>query len=137
MLELQLDLADQIYTLSEDHPKVQKQKLELGGMKKDLLIYIANLNLALKNQNNELDLVIADYKSDIQEMPRAVQGVENITRELEVNNKMYLFLLEKKTNTLIARAGIIPQVQIIEKPSSMGIVGPDKSRINRLFYWQE
>jgi tyrosine-protein kinase Etk/Wzc len=133
MYEMQLDLVDKIYSYSADHPNVLKLKDELNLMKKDLLIYIKNLKTALELQKKEIVGLIAKYKGNIQEMPRAIQGVDNIRRELEVNNKMYLFLLEKKTNTLIARAGIIPQVQMIEKPSSLGIVGPDKGRINRLF----
>jgi len=46
---------------------------------------------------------------------------------------MFLFLLDKKTNTLIARAGIIPQVRVLEKASSLGLVYPDKKQMLRLF----
>lgn len=133
MYELQIKMVEQIYTYSEEHPGVQRNKEELGIMKKDLLIYINNLKVALDKKNAELINIINEYKGEIQELPREIQGVDNIRRELEVNNKMYLFLLEKKTNTLIARAGIIPQVQIIEKPSSLGVVGPNKTKINRIF----
>ncbi len=133
MYQLQLDLVDRIYSHSPDHPTVGRFRTELGNMKKDLLIYIKNLKKAMNDQLLELNKLIASYKGDIQELPRAVQGVDNIKRELEVNNKMYLFLLEKKTNTLIARAGIIPQVQVIESPSSLGVIGPNKKQIKNLF----
>ena len=46
---------------------------------------------------------------------------------------MYLFLLEKKTNTLITRAGIIPQVRLVDSASILGVVQPDKSKLLRLF----
>jgi len=46
---------------------------------------------------------------------------------------MYLFLLEKKTNSLIARAGIIPQVRLVESTSQTGVVEPNKDRIRQVF----
>lgn len=133
MYENQLGLIEIIHNYSESHPTVIKKQEELGIMKRDLLIYISNLRKALQLKEIGIEDKLKKYKGEIQLLPRAVQGVENIKRELDVNNKMYLFLLEKKTNTLIARAGIIPQVQVIEKPSSLGIIAPDKERIKRLF----
>ncbi|MBK6526930.1 MAG: polysaccharide biosynthesis tyrosine autokinase [Crocinitomicaceae bacterium] len=133
MYEKQISIVDLIYNYSDVHPTVIKAREEIGAMKKDLLIYIKNLKMVLEEKTLELDKMIGTYKGEIQEMPRSIQGVDNIRRELDVNNKMYLFFIGKKANTLIARAGIIPQVQVIEKPSSLGVVGPDKARINRLF----
>ncbi|MBK6951978.1 MAG: hypothetical protein IPH24_07990 [Crocinitomicaceae bacterium] len=51
--------------------------------------------MVLEEKTLELDKMIGTYKGEIQEMPRSIQGVDNIRRELDVNNKMYLFLLEK------------------------------------------
>jgi len=42
---------------------------------------------------------------------------------------MYLFLLEKKANTIIAKAGIIPESQIIETSRSTGVVSPDRQKL--------
>ena len=36
-------------------------------------------------------------------------------RKLEVNEKLYEFLLEKRANTSIAKSGIVPQTKVIEK----------------------
>jgi uncharacterized protein involved in exopolysaccharide biosynthesis len=48
---------------------------------------------------------------------------------LQVNEKMYLFLLEKRASTVIARAGIIPKTKVIESARSLGVVRPDKMKI--------
>jgi capsular exopolysaccharide synthesis family protein len=42
---------------------------------------------------------------------------------------MYVYLLEKKANTIIARAAIVPSVGIIEVSRSVGVVGPQKAKV--------
>ena len=130
---LQLSKSDKIYSVSENHPSMIKLRKDLVEMRKDILTYLKNLKIALSVQIDENKKLIQKYKNNVQGIPRSLQGVENIRRELEVNNKMYLFLLEKKTNTLIAKAGIIPQVQIVEKSQSLGVIGPEKAKIKNLF----
>ena len=88
-----------------------------------------NLEVGVQLKIDEVSSKIAEYKGKITSLPKSAQDIMNIQRELDVNTKMYLFLLEKKTNTLITRAGIIPQVRVIENPRSIGVVRPDKSRI--------
>jgi len=53
----------------------------------------------------------------------------NIQRNLSVNEEMYVYLLEKKANTIIAKAAIVPEVSVIEVARNVGVVGPDKARI--------
>ncbi len=54
----------------------------------------------------------------------------NIGQRLMVNEKMYLFLLEKRASTVIARAGIdSPEAKVIEEMRALGVVRPDKLKI--------
>lgn len=109
------------------------RKKQIAVMKSDIIQYINNVLGAYQVEMQSLEDYISDYKRKIKQLPKSAQGISNIQRELDVNNKMYLFLLEKKTNTLIARAGIIPQVRVIEQTTNLGIVSPDKTRIIRIF----
>ena len=118
---------------SEDNLSMIYLKKEIAMLNNDILNYLENLMGALNQEITIADEFINDYKNDIRKLPKSAQGVMNIQRELDVNNKMYLFLLEKKTNTLIARAGIIPQVRIIENTVGTGVVYPNKQKILRLF----
>ncbi|MCH2232316.1 MAG: polysaccharide biosynthesis tyrosine autokinase [Crocinitomicaceae bacterium] len=131
--ELQLSLSQSSSSISPDNPNYIKKQSQLNNLKKDILVYIGNLKTALESEKVEVNSFVKMYEGKIKNVPKSAQGLENITRELEVNNKMYLFLLEKKTNTLIARAGIIPQVQVIEEAHQMGVIGPEKDRIMTLW----
>jgi capsular exopolysaccharide synthesis family protein len=131
--ELQLELKGKSASQLADNQNIKKKKDEINSLKKDLLIYIKNLETAINDEVKDIDDYITKNKNNIKKIPVSEQGVANIKRELDVNNKMYLFLLEKKTNALIARAGIIPQVRLVESASQLGVVEPDKSKIKRMF----
>lgn len=118
---------------SEDNLSMINTKKQIAMLNNDVRNYLENLLFALNAEIEVADEFITRYRADIRKLPKSAQGVMNIQRELDVNNKMYLFLLEKKTNTLIARAGIIPQVRIIEKTVGTGVVYPNKTKIMRLF----
>jgi len=66
-------------------------------------------------------------ESELRGIPRSQRDLLSIERKLNVNEGQYTFLLQKKANTVIARAGIIPQTSIIESARSLGVVGPEKS----------
>ena len=70
-----------------------------------------------------------DYEGLIRNLPKSQRDILNIERRLQVNEKMYLFLLEKRASTVIARAGIVPQTKVIESARQMGVVRPDKMKI--------
>jgi capsular exopolysaccharide synthesis family protein len=130
---LQLEVVSKSYSQSESNLNMIQQKQKIAELKKDLLIYLKNLKETYNSRISDIDSKIAISRSNIKRLPRSAQGIENIKRELEVNTKMYLFLLEKKTNTLITRAGIIPQVRVIESPRTLGVVAPDRTKIVRLY----
>ncbi len=119
--------------MSEDNLTMTNFRKEIAFLNNDVIVYLENLLGAINNQIDGINQLIGNYKDNIRKLPKSAQGILNIQRELDVNNRMYLFLLEKKTNTLITRAGIIPQVRIIEKTVSTGINYPNKTKIVRLF----
>ncbi|MFD1552013.1 hypothetical protein DNU06_01065 [Putridiphycobacter roseus] len=131
--DLQLELKSKSSSQLDNNANIIKNQAEINSLKKDVLIYINNLEGVVVKEISSLDSYISSNRNKIKKIPVSEQGLENISRELEVNNKMYLYLLEKKTNSLITRAGIIPQVRVVETASQLGVVKPDKEKIIRLF----
>lgn len=130
---LQVNLEIRRTQSTEENVGIKSLKKEILMKKQDIIKYLGNLKSAVQKQIDSQDLQINKFRYNVKTIPISQQGIMNIQRELDVNNNMYLFLLEKKTNTLIARAGIIPQVRVLELPSMVGAVQPDKKKILRLF----
>jgi capsular exopolysaccharide synthesis family protein len=119
----------QLYTSTRKGPPIEEINQKINRMKKDLLIYIDNSQKVISDQRNQLLRQIARTEGIIGNIPIKQREVLNIERNLEVNQKMYSFLLEKKAENTISRAGIVPESKIIESARSIGIVKPNKSRI--------
>lgn len=95
----------------------------------NLLVYIKNMRTALNQKISDVSGQIKQYEALIREIPPTQRDIINIQRKVQVNEKLYLFLLEKRANTVIARAGILPQTKVIEAARSLGVVHPDKVKI--------
>lgn len=133
LYQLQLKLNDQYGSNTENNPNIGNLKQNIRRLKQDLLIYITNSRKAtyklLENLNDEINSFISKFKY----IPPKQRDVLNIQRKIEVNQKLYSFLLEKRANTRIARASIAPNIKIVEKPRNTGIVKPDKNKIRNTF----
>ena len=66
-------------------------------------------------------------------IPKTQRDLLSIQRKVDVNEKMYVYLLERRANTIIARAGILPQTSVIETAHSVGVVKPNKRKISYSF----
>lgn len=99
----------------------------------DLLTYIGNARASKKERVKDLKDQMYDYEGLLRKLPKSQRDILNIQRRLNVNEKMYLFLLEKRASTIIARAGIVPTTKVIEAARSMGVVRPDKLKIFYMF----
>jgi len=127
--ELQIKRNSMLYTGTESNPSLAQLDYTLGLTKGDLLAYIRNARQSVLDKIDYIDEQIADFEGLIRSLPKSRRDIMKINRQLQVNEKMYLFLLEKRANTVIARASIVPQSRVIENARSIGVVRPDKLKI--------
>lgn len=112
---------------------VQQIKSQIDSTKRDILIYIGNARQALVEKNNNIETEMKIYDEELQIMPIKQRGLLNIMRLQRVNQDMYLFLLQKRANTIIGRASIIPLTKVIERPRTAGIVSPNENKLIMTF----
>ena len=105
------------------HQELEMMDEKITNQRKDLLIYIQNTIGALSSEILIEETEIKYYEALVKKMPLSERDLASIQRKLEVNEKLYEFLLEKRANTFIAKSGIVPQTKIIEKARTVGIVG--------------
>ena len=129
----QLDLNRLLSSAKDDNPLVKDLKGSLKRVKQDLLLYINNTRKAVKQQSDNVNAEIVKYISQAKQIPSEQQDVINIQRRTAVNEKLYEYLLEKKASTKIAKASIVSDVKIVEKPRSLGVSTPDKPKLKKQF----
>ena len=129
----QMERLDRMKEATNVNLGIEQLDKEITTLQKNLLIYIENTRNAYQLKIKELQGQIDEYRKLIVEIPKSQRDILNIERQIQVNEKLYLFLLEKKANTVIAKAGIIPQIKVIETAREIGPAGPNKARISYLF----
>ncbi len=129
----QLEL-NKLYTMVTDlNPTIQEKIGNIKKLKQDLLVYINNAKSATNAKIDNINKQIAKYVSEAKSIPPKQQDLLGIQRKLNVNENIYNFLLEKKANTRIAKASIVPDAKIIETPRNRGEVSPDRKGIKKNF----
>ncbi len=129
LYDMQMGMNRNLYTAESVNPAIEEAKNTIQLTRANLLIYLKNTRIAIQQKIGDVSKQINDYTGLIQAVPQNQRDVENYQRKVAVNQKLYEFLLEKRANTVIARAGIIPQTKVIEAARSIGVVRPNKTKI--------
>ena len=112
------------------NPKIERLVEGVNQLKQDILSYLSSRESALKRRVVDLNAEILTFERKIKNIPKTQRQVLNIERRLAVNEELYAFLLSKRAETVIAKAGLVPETKVIENARSVGVVYPDKSRMN-------
>lgn len=133
LYSLQMERNQRLNGSTAKNRNISELDDELELLRKNILTYIDNSKTGLRGRISDIKKQIADYTEIIKTVPKTQRDLLNIQRKLDVNEKMYSYLLEKRASTLIARAGILPETSIIETAHSAGIVAPNKRKIMYYF----
>ncbi|MBK9276170.1 MAG: polysaccharide biosynthesis tyrosine autokinase [Flavobacteriales bacterium] len=126
---MQMNRNSMLFDATPENLSVNRLDSTIMLNRGNLLVYVKNSRKAIEAKISDVQAQMADYERLIRTVPLSQRDILNIERRLQVNEKLYLFLLEKRANTVIARAGIVPQTKVIELARSIGVVRPDKVKI--------
>ena len=129
LYEMQMERNAGLFNATTENLGISRLDSTIQLNRANLLTYIKNARVALQGRIRDLQAQADSYEGMIRQMPKSQRDILNIERRLQVNEKMYLFLLEKRASTVIARAGIIPKTKVIESARGLGVVRPDKMKI--------
>lgn len=133
LYNLQVKINSSLFSSTEKSTSVKEIEYRIELLRGDILKYIVNTTNAINEKIKSIEGEISYYTGLLKGVPRNQRALLNINRKLQVNEKMYLYLLEKRAETVIARAGIVPEISIVESAHSAGIVKPDKKKIYYTF----
>jgi capsular exopolysaccharide synthesis family protein len=133
LYKLQLQKTQDYYKNTKTSFEANEINSKIKNLKTILIGYINNSKILVLKKINEYVAIEKDTENKIGDIPIKQREVSNIQRHLDVNQKMYEYLIERKANSTIAKAGIIPECKIIETARSKGVVRPNKSRITYSF----
>ncbi|MGY6562685.1 MAG: polysaccharide biosynthesis tyrosine autokinase [Luteibaculaceae bacterium] len=133
LYELELQKISGLKTFTEDNRSFNSINEQIALIKKSLLSYISSSRVAYKDKLRELERQGKEFEQLIRKVPASQREILNIQRRQQVNEKMYLFLLEKRANTIITKAAIVPETRIIQVARNVGVIAPNRMGIYQKF----
>lgn len=133
LYSMQLTYSNLLMQATPSNPELISLDSNINRQRRIMLTYINNNRLAIIENIKATQMQSDTSIMKLQGIPIKQRGLINIRRNLQVNENMYIFLLQKRANTIIARAGILPETKIIDKARSIGIVKPNRETITYYF----
>lgn len=120
-----------------ENDAVKSLKKQIQIYKDALLEIIANTRISLNLLKRKAEQDFAKYNGEYDNMMRSIPNKErkllNITRQQNIKNALYTFLLEKREESAIQQAGQLSDVRIVQAPTYMGIVYPKTFNVQTQF----
>ncbi len=116
---------------SNKNPAIKDLNTKINNLKKTILENIDYIVNTSSITINDIDNRIAQLSSQISRLPTTEKELINIERKFNINNEIYTFLLQKRSEAEIARASNSPDYEVIDpaKISSVRQVAPKKQMI--------
>lgn len=129
LYDFQMNRNENLLEKTEKTFSVTKIDNTIQQTRKNLLTYLSNTETYLKEKQVLLKNELQSFESKLRFIPQKQRQLLNIQRKLEVNERLYTFLLERRAENLITKASILPESKVIEKPRDFGIMYPNRREI--------
>tara|TARA_B100000768_G_scaffold181445_1_gene204479 strand:- start:4081 stop:6513 length:2433 start_codon:yes stop_codon:yes gene_type:complete len=126
LFQMRTERTAALLDVTEDSFSIRRLDSAISNARFTIAKYINDTEDALFNQRDNLRGQITNLEQRLSGIPATQRDIISMERKLQVNEKLYVFLLESRAQNVISRAGIAPQAIIIEQARLGGIIGPDK-----------
>lgn len=103
------------YGMKNTSPNVRIIDAQINEVKKSLLESISSIRKTISITNKSLGSQIAGYEANIRKVPQKERELLAIQRKFDVNQNIYIYLLQKKAETSIARATAVSDNRILDE----------------------
>jgi len=107
---IQIERSEMMISAKEGNISVRQLDGKIDQLRFNLLTYLKNSEKAYEDKLKDVDKEIKRFESKLMGVPKDQRHLLNIERRLQVNEKLYLFLLEKRAETIISEGGIVSEV---------------------------
>jgi tyrosine-protein kinase Etk/Wzc len=102
------------YGMKNDAPTLRILDQQIADTKASLLENIKSIQKNMNVANQSLNQQIAGFGGYIQKVPGTQKELLAIQRKVEVNQNIYVFLLQKKAETSIAKATVVSDNKVLD-----------------------
>lgn len=113
--ELQSKRKSLSFGVKSTTPAVAVIDQQIADTRQSLMENIKSIKRNIQSSTTALNAELADYEGRISRMPEIERQLLAIQRRFEVNQNIYIYLLQKKAETAIAKAAAISDNKVLDK----------------------
>lgn len=128
LITLNTEKLSFIENKQENSPYLKKINIRIDNLRN---MITENINYIQKTTNisiTDIDSRISQLTAEMRKMPKTERELTGIKRIFDINDAIYTYLLEKKSEAEIAKASYQPDSEIIQPADAVEIVSPKKTR---------
>ena len=111
-----------------ENPNVARISRRIETLKKTIKQQAQSNIESTSASMNEVDKRLVDLSRDIRRLPKTEQVLLEIERKFQSTDRMYSYLMERRSDAQLAKAANTPDNEIVENASYTGKVKPDRNR---------
>ncbi len=135
-----LSLLNQLYTAEFEAEKLRKlsgsknPELEvldesIVKLKPSILASIQNLRISLQASKDKLARDGRQFMGELKDIPQKERALLEISRQQQIKNNIYTFLLQKREEAILSAASQVPNHRVINAPEATGQIAPKANMI--------
>jgi len=99
---------------TEMYPSVVKLRKQITYLKKNIIETIKNLKERISEQKHLLEQSLSKHQKNLNTLPADERMYGQLQRKFAVNEKIYSYLLEKRSETAIVKAATVSKNRVID-----------------------
>ncbi len=112
-----------------DNPNLVRLDHRLTSLKNSIMENTRNAIESSSSSLGELNDRIMRLSSEIRQLPKTEQLLVGIERRFRMNDQMYTFLLERRSEAEMAKASNMPDNEVLEEAMLIGQTAPSSKRL--------
>jgi tyrosine-protein kinase Etk/Wzc len=114
--EARQKLTDLQSRYNDSAPEVRAQREQVSAQTASIKSYVASRAQRSRDNLGTLDGIIHQFEGKLDTVPGAEVGLAQLSRESDVYDRMYTYLLERQQQTAIIRASTLSKNRVLDAP---------------------
>jgi len=115
---LNLERERLLLSYTPDNPFVTNMDQRIASVRENILNYIQNSRKNLEVSKREIERNTGEIRGNIREVPAQERQFLDLSRQQQLKQELYLYLLQKREETAVANTSNIAGIRIIDPPKS-------------------
>lgn len=116
---LNLEKERLLLSFTPDNPYVANVNERIESVKQNILTYLRNSRSNLEVSRKEIEKNVGNLQGNIKQVPAQQRAFLALSRQQQLKQELYLFLLQKREETAVANTSNIAGIRIIDPPKAM------------------